>query len=38
MIYLKVIDFSHLGILDVCILVLFAVMIAQKIYNHFRRS
>jgi mannitol/fructose-specific phosphotransferase system IIA component (Ntr-type) len=37
MLSLKVIDFSHLEFLDVCIIVLFMIMAIIQISNHFRK-
>ena len=37
LIYFKIIDFAHLEFLDVCILVLFAIMVGIQIYNRFWR-
>lgn len=38
MISLKIIDFSHLEFLDVCIIVLFMIMAIIQISKHFRRQ
>lgn len=38
LISLKIIDFNHLEFLDVCIIILFLVMVALQISNHFRKS
>ena len=38
MISLKVIDFSHLEFLDVCIIFLFLIMTIIQIHNHFRQQ
>lgn len=37
LIYLKIIDFDNLGVLDACILIAFAIMVGQKIYKKFGR-
>lgn len=38
LLYFKMIDFSHLEFLDICILVLFIIMIAVQVRNYFRRK
>ena len=38
LISLKIIDFSNLQFLDICILILFAVWLGLKISDHFRRN
>ena len=37
MISLRIIDFSHLGFLGVCIIILFMIMAIIQISNHFRK-
>ena len=38
MISLKIIDFSHLEFLDVCIIILFLITTIIQFHNHFRRQ
>lgn len=37
LISLKIIDFHHLEFLDICLIILFFVMVTLQINNHFRK-